>query len=123
MLPLEGRSQTIFVVTTIFLGISFIAVCLRCFVRLKIVRAFGWDDTLMVFAMVNGPSSPSNGAAFTDTSQALNILFALCGITGALYGMGQRSRVLLQRGTMETAMFVCPHDLHGPLRTVCESIS
>lgn len=52
MLPLGGRSTTIFVVTTVFLGISFIAVCLRCFVRLWIVRAFGWDDALMVFAMV-----------------------------------------------------------------------
>lgn len=53
MLPLEGRSLSIFIVTTIFLGISFIAVCLRCFVRLKIVKAFGWDDALMVFALVN----------------------------------------------------------------------
>lgn len=52
MLPLEGRSKTIFIVTTVFLGISFIAVCLRCFVRLKLVKAFGWDDALMVFAMV-----------------------------------------------------------------------
>lgn len=52
MLPLSGRSETIFIVTTIFLCISFIAVCLRCFVRIKIVRAFGWDDALMVFAMV-----------------------------------------------------------------------
>lgn len=52
MLPLEGRSQTIFIVTTVFLGLSFISVCLRCFVRLKLVRAFGWDDGLMVFAMV-----------------------------------------------------------------------
>ncbi|KAJ5119147.1 hypothetical protein N7448_010854 [Penicillium atrosanguineum] len=91
MLPLEGRSQTIFIVTTIFLGISFIAVCLRCFVRLRIVKAFGWDDALMVFAMV------------------LNTLFALCGITGALYGIGQKTEVLgpepIGRGTMETAMF------------------
>ncbi|OOQ83701.1 P-type ATPase [Penicillium brasilianum] len=87
MLPLEGRSKTIFIVTTIFLGISFIAVCLRCFVRLKLVKAFGWDDALMVFAM------------------GLNVLFALCGITGALYGMGQRSLELVHRGTMETAMF------------------
>jgi hypothetical protein len=53
MQPLEGRSKAIFIVTTIFLGISFIAVCLRCFVRLKLVKAFGWDDALMVFAMVN----------------------------------------------------------------------
>jgi hypothetical protein len=38
--------------------------------------------------------------------QVLNILFALSGITGALYGIGQRSIVLVERGTMETAMFV-----------------
>jgi hypothetical protein len=38
--------------------------------------------------------------------QLLNILFALSGITGALYGIGQRSIVLVERGTMETAMFV-----------------
>ncbi|KAJ5886946.1 uncharacterized protein N7473_009620 [Penicillium subrubescens] len=87
MQPLEGRSKAIFIVTTIFLGISFIAVCLRCFVRLKLVKAFGWDDALMVFAM------------------GLNVLFALCGITGALYGIGQKSMELLLRGTMETAMF------------------
>ncbi|KAJ5769484.1 hypothetical protein N7520_004043 [Penicillium odoratum] len=87
MLPLEGRSLSIFIVTTIFLGISFIAVCLRCFVRIKLVKAFGWDDALMVFAML------------------LNILFALCGLTGALYGIGQRTEVLIERGTMETAMF------------------
>ncbi|KAJ5475617.1 hypothetical protein N7539_007904 [Penicillium diatomitis] len=83
----DGRSKAIFIVTTVFLGLSFIAVCLRCFVRLKLVKAFGWDDCLMVFAML------------------LNILFALCGITGAFYGMGQRSLALMQRGTMETAMF------------------
>jgi cation-transporting ATPase 13A1 len=52
MLSLEGRSQAIFVITTIFLGFSFIAVCLRCFVRLRLVKAFGWDNALMVFAMV-----------------------------------------------------------------------
>ncbi|KAJ5733664.1 hypothetical protein N7493_002450 [Penicillium malachiteum] len=87
MYPLEGRSLGIFIVTTIFLGISFIAVCLRCFVRIKLVKAFGWDDALMVFAMF------------------LNILFALCGITGSLYGIGQKSEKLLERGTLETAMF------------------
>ena len=52
MKELEGRSKSIFIVTTIFLGISFICVCLRCFVRIKLVKAFGWDDALMVFAMV-----------------------------------------------------------------------
>lgn len=66
MLPLEGRSQAIFVVTTVFLGLSFVAVCLRCFVRLRLVRAFGWDDGLMVSAMVISPDDHSH-VAFTNT--------------------------------------------------------
>lgn len=51
-LELEGRSKAIFVVTTVLFAISFVTVCLRCFVRLKIVRSFGWDDGFMVLAMV-----------------------------------------------------------------------
>ncbi|PLB33190.1 ion-transporting P-type ATPase SPF1 [Aspergillus candidus] len=86
MRELSGRSESIFVVTVVFLGVSFITVCLRCFVRLRLVRAFGWDDTLMVAAM------------------ALNILFALCGITGSLYGMGQKLGDL-EPNDIETAMF------------------
>ncbi|OOG00014.1 hypothetical protein ASPCADRAFT_126894 [Aspergillus carbonarius ITEM 5010] len=86
MIEFKGRSESIFVVTVVFLGISFISVCLRCFVRLRLVRAFGWDDALMVFAM------------------ALEILFALCGITGSLYGMGQKLEQL-GSGHLETALF------------------
>lgn len=57
MFPLEDRSLTIFIVTLVFLIVSFIAVALRCFVRLRLVKAFGWDDALMVFAMVCDASS------------------------------------------------------------------
>ncbi len=49
---LKGRSVSIFVVTVVFLVLSFVAVALRCFARLRLVRAFGWDDSLMVLAMV-----------------------------------------------------------------------
>ncbi|EAU35850.1 cation-transporting ATPase 4 [Aspergillus terreus NIH2624] len=86
MAELEGRSLSIFVVTIVFLALSFISVCLRCFVRLRLVRAFGWDDALMVFAM------------------ALNILFALCGITGACYGLGHKLLELTEH-EKKTAMF------------------
>ncbi|BCR84693.1 putative integral membrane protein [Aspergillus chevalieri] len=71
MVEFAGRSESIFIVTIIFLVISLVAVCLRCFVRIRLVRAFGWDDGLMVAAMV------------------VNILFALCGIVGPIYGIGQ----------------------------------
>jgi hypothetical protein len=40
-------------------------------------------------------------------SQALNILFALCGITGSLYGMG-RKLDHVERKHFSTALFVCP---------------
>lgn len=55
MVRLYGRSLSIFIVTVVFLGISFIAVCLRCLVRVKIVKAFGWDDGMMGLALVYHP--------------------------------------------------------------------
>ncbi|RDW86917.1 putative integral membrane protein [Aspergillus mulundensis] len=91
MFPLEGRSLSIFVVTLIFLILSFLSVALRCFVRLRLVRAFGWDDSLMVLAM------------------ALNILFALCGMIGARYGLGRKMKDFLElpdyAHEFETALF------------------
>ncbi|BCS27257.1 uncharacterized protein APUU_60305A [Aspergillus puulaauensis] len=74
---LKGRSVSIFVVTVVFLVLSFVAVALRCFARLRLVRAFGWDDSLMVLAM------------------ALNILFAICGMTGSFYGIGRKMEELI----------------------------
>ncbi|PKX93374.1 putative integral membrane protein [Aspergillus novofumigatus IBT 16806] len=56
----------------VFLCISFIAVALRCFVRLRLVKAFGWDDGLMVLAML------------------FNIWFAICGLAGSVAGIGKR---------------------------------
>ena len=51
-----SRSKAILIVTSIFLAISLISVALRIFVRTRIVRAFGWDDSIMVLAMVSTPS-------------------------------------------------------------------
>lgn len=39
-------------VAAAFLTLSSLAVFLRCYVRLRIVRAFGWDDLIMIVAMV-----------------------------------------------------------------------
>ena len=52
MVEFKGREESIFAVTIVFFALSFITVTLRCFVRLRLVKAFGWDDALMVFAMV-----------------------------------------------------------------------
>ncbi|KAL4939134.1 hypothetical protein BDV06DRAFT_225322 [Aspergillus oleicola] len=50
-LPFNGRSLTIFMVTAVMVALSIIAVIMRCFVRLYLVRAFGWDDALMLVAL------------------------------------------------------------------------
>ncbi|KAJ5183940.1 hypothetical protein N7492_001556 [Penicillium capsulatum] len=68
----DSRSQAILIVTAVFLAISGISVALRCFVRTHVVRAFGWDDTLMVLAMV------------------FNLAFAICGIAGSKLGIGRK---------------------------------
>lgn len=51
-MPLVGRSLAIFVVSLVMAIISFITVALRSFVRVYLVRGFGWDDALMVAALV-----------------------------------------------------------------------
>ncbi|KAJ5085074.1 hypothetical protein N7532_009845 [Penicillium argentinense] len=68
----DSRSKAILVVTSVFLAISLVSVCLRIFVRTRVVRAFGWDDIIMVVAM------------------AFNLAFAVCGIVGAKNGMGRK---------------------------------
>lgn len=49
----DSRSKAILIVTSVFFAISAVSVGLRCFVRTHVVRAFGWDDILMVLAMVS----------------------------------------------------------------------
>ncbi|KAJ5948936.1 P-type ATPase [Penicillium verhagenii] len=51
-LPLVGRSLAMFTLSCVMLGLSVITVSFRCFVRGYLVRAFGWDDTLMVAALI-----------------------------------------------------------------------
>ncbi|KAI2786128.1 hypothetical protein POX_h09896 [Penicillium oxalicum] len=68
----DSRSKAILIVTSVFLGISLSSVLLRVFVRTRIVRAFGWDDGIMLCAM------------------GLNLAFAVCGIIGTKYGMGRK---------------------------------
>ncbi|KAF7595229.1 hypothetical protein BBP40_006975 [Aspergillus hancockii] len=68
----DDKSETIIVVTSIFLALSLIAVGLRCYVRLRLIRAFGADDWTMLLAM------------------AFNLAFAICGIVGGLTGLGKK---------------------------------
>ncbi|KAJ5819855.1 hypothetical protein N7474_005446 [Penicillium riverlandense] len=84
----EG-SRAIIIVTAVFLFFSLVAVSLRCFVRLKIVKAFGRDDALMVTAAI------------------LNIAFATCGIVGATNGMGKKASYLAHRPNLARRGLLC----------------
>lgn len=53
-MPLVGHSMAIFASSAVMLAVSVIAVAMRCLVRSYVVRAFGWDDGLMVVALVIG---------------------------------------------------------------------
>lgn len=80
-------SEAIVAVTAVFLAISLLTVSLRCYVRLRVVRAFGWDDGFMVVAMT------------------LNVAFAICGFIGASYGMGGSPDIALyQPGDIKNAL-------------------
>ncbi|KAJ5383993.1 hypothetical protein N7517_001904 [Penicillium concentricum] len=69
-MPIVGRSLAILIVSIVMMSISIVTVSLRSFVRLNIIRAFGWDDALMVAALI------------------LFILLNVCGIIGTMNGVG-----------------------------------
>lgn len=52
-MPLAGPSLAIFIISMVMMIVSIVAVSMRTFVRLFIVRAFGWDDILMLAALVS----------------------------------------------------------------------
>lgn len=54
-MPLVGPSLAILVVSLVMMALSIVSVLLRLLVRIHIVRAFGWDDGLMVAALVGYP--------------------------------------------------------------------
>ncbi|KAH2310147.1 hypothetical protein KXV47_005383 [Aspergillus fumigatus] len=48
----DDRSLEVKVVAAVFMAIASVTVILRCYVRLFVVKAFGWDDGAMVIAML-----------------------------------------------------------------------
>ncbi|KAL3486198.1 hypothetical protein BJX62DRAFT_242189 [Aspergillus germanicus] len=86
---LDGRSESLVIVIAVMLAVSLTTVCLRCFVRLRITRKFGWDDALMVLAMV------------------FNLAFAICGLIGATFGIGKRTTYFASRPSDYQRALLC----------------
>ncbi|KAH6716812.1 hypothetical protein DL95DRAFT_518819 [Leptodontidium sp. 2 PMI_412] len=65
------RSLSVRAVAGTFGVLAWISVGLRCYVRLKFVKSFGWDDGLMVLAL------------------AFYTVLTVCMVTASFYGTGQ----------------------------------
>ncbi|CAL5869381.1 uncharacterized protein PFLUO_LOCUS3610 [Penicillium psychrofluorescens] len=65
------RSMAVKAVAATFVSIAFVVVCLRVYCRLRVVKSFGWDDGLMVVAML------------------FYIMYSGSMIGGSLYGTGK----------------------------------
>ncbi|KAA8646716.1 hypothetical protein EYZ11_012694 [Aspergillus tanneri] len=84
-----GRSEAILAATAVFLSTSLVTVILRCFVRLRIVKAFGADDYIMVVAMI------------------CNLAFGICGMVGSTYGMGKHLAYFAGRSYLFSRAMLC----------------
>jgi hypothetical protein len=87
------RSLSVKAVAGTFGVLACVSVSLRCYVRLKIVKSFGWDDGFMVVALVSILSGFLLGPMHLSNEWALpGLLYS----TECLYGY---SRVLWDRPT------------------------
>ncbi|KAF2786271.1 hypothetical protein K505DRAFT_380377, partial [Melanomma pulvis-pyrius CBS 109.77] len=76
----ENRGPELRAVCVTFVSMAFVATALRVYVRLRIVRSFGWDDAWMVCATL------------------AHIMFAVCAIAGVHYGTGRHFEDLTEEG-------------------------
>jgi pectinesterase/phosphatidylserine decarboxylase len=99
-LPLVGRALAIFVVSVIMTGISVVAVVLRSFARLYLVRAFGWDDALMVLALVLRCWNNLMTRKLTF-QQSLFVFLSICCMIGSMSGVGHRMVEFTRLGALD----------------------
>ncbi|PSN62142.1 hypothetical protein BS50DRAFT_138288 [Corynespora cassiicola Philippines] len=76
----DNRGPELRAVCSVFVGMAFVATALRVYVRLHLVRAFGWDDAFMIMAMLT------------------HIMFATCSISGTFWGTGRHRWDLTDEG-------------------------
>lgn len=58
-----NRNAAVKALPPAFLGLSLVTVLLRCYVRIRVTKAFGWDDGLMIIALVRRLSRANRTAA------------------------------------------------------------
>ncbi|KAF2032657.1 hypothetical protein EK21DRAFT_60357 [Setomelanomma holmii] len=76
MVDKENRGPELQAVVSTMVSLAFTATALRVYVRSCLVKAFGWDDAFMVFALLS------------------HIVFATCAIGGIHWGTGRHMDIL-----------------------------
>lgn len=104
-MPLVGPSLAILIVSIVMMILSVVAVSLRTFVRLYIVRAFGWDDAVMLAALVS-PFWKTSTEIMLMILQVLFVVLNACCFVGAMHGAGRRSTEFTSYAVYRTALLV-----------------
>lgn len=65
-----NRGPQLIAVIAVLLVFSMTAIVLRCYVRISLVKAFGVDDYLMIFAMVCSKPTSEHGFIHVSTQSA-----------------------------------------------------
>lgn len=81
------RGPELLAVDILFMILAIVANALRCYVRIRMVKAFGLDDWLMSLATVGVPIRPLSIA--TDHGQLFFIAYSTSSIIGVKYGTGK----------------------------------
>ncbi|KAK4062789.1 uncharacterized protein Triagg1_9659 [Trichoderma aggressivum f. europaeum] len=92
MAEVPNRGPQLIAVIAVLLVFSLTAIVLRCYVRISLVKAFGVDDYLMIFAMVcSKPTSRiRNYELLTLPQPQISfVLFCAVAATGVHYGTGR----------------------------------
>ncbi|KAL4886707.1 hypothetical protein BJY04DRAFT_178199 [Aspergillus karnatakaensis] len=95
MSNVEDSLRSMRIAGGILLAVPLVAVILRCYVRLRLVKAFGWDDGVMVLAMcfhivlsvcmIGGSIAGLDGGIVTPRSMERLMLYWWIGILAQAY--------------------------------------
>ena len=69
-------------------ALSLLTTALRCYVRLRIIKKWGWDDSFMLLAFVGSLDQPSLAILLTEL-QTTQMWFCANMLTGVHYGTGK----------------------------------
>lgn len=91
---IENRGPELFAIDVTFMVAAIIASSLRCYVRVFMVKAFGRDDWLMLFATVSTRFYKRPFPSLLTVLQCTFISYCSSSIIGVHYGTGRHHRDL-----------------------------